>query len=88
MEIIQKNIEEISLPKIRTLKDAHAYIKEIDPNSAVTAFAIRTMVVSGEVPSMRIGKKYLIDVDLLLCYMKERMKSRKAVNTEETWIKE
>lgn len=57
------------MSKIRTIKAAHEEIKMQDPNTALTEFRIRQMVISGEIPSRKAGRKYLIDVDNLSEYM-------------------
>ena len=49
--------------KLRTLSEAYNYIKEQDPGTALTPWALRLMVVSGDVPCIKSGKKYLIDMD-------------------------
>jgi hypothetical protein len=58
------------MAKIRTLAEAYTYIKEIDPETAITRNALRRMVVSGNVPCVKAGKKYLIDMDVLFEYLK------------------
>lgn len=62
--------EEKYLPRIRTLTEAYSYIKEMDPDTAITPYALRRMVVSGKVPSTKAGKKYLIDMDVLFEFLK------------------
>lgn len=54
---------------LRTLSEAFKYIKEQDPKTALTPWALRLMVVSGEVPCIKSGKKYLIDMDGLVEYL-------------------
>jgi hypothetical protein len=61
---------ETNMPRIRTLTEAYNYIKEMDPETAITPHALRRMVVSGKVPSTKAGKKYLIDMDVLFDYLK------------------
>lgn len=51
--------------KYRTIKGAFAEIKERDPNTALTEYRIRQMVIEGEIPSKRAGNKYLLDIDCL-----------------------
>ena len=51
--------------RVRTIDGAVAYFKEQDPETALTKTAIRRLVVTGEVPSSRIGTKYLVDLDIL-----------------------
>ena len=51
--------------RMRTIDQAVAYIRAADPETALTKTALRRKVLSGAVPSIRAGKKYLIDLDRL-----------------------
>ena len=57
------------LPKLRTLSEAYKCIKEMDPDTAVSANYVRCLAISGKVPRIKCGRKYLIDVDVLLDYL-------------------
>lgn len=54
------------MPRIRTIKSALAEIKGMDSKTALTEYRIRQLVINGEVPSMKCGNKYLVDVDILM----------------------
>ena len=58
------------MPKIRTLTEAYDYIQKMDSETAITPNALRRMVVSGNIPCIKAGKKYLIDLDVLFEYLK------------------
>ena len=53
------------MAKFRTINQAYVCIKALDADTAITLHALRQLVVSGQMPSMRVGKKYLIDLDVL-----------------------
>jgi len=53
------------IPKMRTIGEAIAAMRKSDPNTAFTQTALRRLVRSGEIPSVRIGNKYLINLDTL-----------------------
>lgn len=53
------------MAKLRTLPKAYDYFKEKDPDSALTKNYFRTMVKTGAIPSVRLGKNFLIDVETL-----------------------
>lgn len=55
----------MALPRMRMMKEAFEEIKQTDPNTALTPNALRKMVVSGDIPSIRIGSRYLINLDHL-----------------------
>ncbi len=51
--------------RMRTIGETYNYIKEQDSETSITPFALRRMVLSGVIPSVRSGKKFLIDIDLI-----------------------
>jgi hypothetical protein len=53
------------MSRLRTLSETYQHLKALDSETAVTPNALRRMVVSGKLPCVRIGKKYLIDIDTL-----------------------
>ena len=50
---------------MRTIDEAAAFLRQADPNTAVTKTALRRLVRSGEIPSVRVGAKYLVDLGVL-----------------------
>lgn len=60
------------MPKMRTLPQAYREIIEQDPNTNFTLRALRRMVKNGEIPTVSVGNKKLLNLDLLLdklsCY--------------------
>lgn len=51
--------------RMRTIDEAAAFLRQADPNTAVTKTALRRLVTSGQIPSVRIGAKYLVDLGVL-----------------------
>ena len=62
------------MAKYRTIQQAFECIKALDAGTAITYHALRQLVVSGQIPSMRIGKKYVIDLDVLSVFMGAQVK--------------
>jgi hypothetical protein len=54
---------------MRGIKQAIEEIRESDPNTAFTEKALRRLVLTGAIPSVRIGAKYLINMDILNAYL-------------------
>ena len=58
---------------MRTLSAAFAWLRENDPETALTKTALRRLVLTGAIPSVRIGEgskpKYLISLDALSEYL-------------------
>lgn len=55
--------------RMRTISEAAKYFKEKDKGTSLTEFAIRTLVLSGKVPYVQIGRKYLLSLDRLEEYL-------------------
>ena len=56
------------MARMRTLTETAAYLKEQDPQTAVTLTALRRMVKTGEFPSVTVGVKRLINLDVLISH--------------------
>lgn len=54
------------VPRMRTLPKAYAEIKKMDPDTAFTMRVLRRMVINGELPTVEVASKKLINLDLLL----------------------
>ena len=48
--------------KIRTIDGAYKEIVDMDPDTAITKWAIRTAVSEGYIPSRRVGRKYVFNI--------------------------
>lgn len=57
------------MPKLRLISEAYTIIKAEDPESALTMNGLRTLVKSGKVPSCKIGRKTLVNIDVLKNYL-------------------
>lgn len=53
------------MARMRLIKEAIAELKAKDPDTAITAYALRRMVKSGQVPSINAGNRYLVNMDVL-----------------------
>ena len=62
--------------RMRTINEAAKWVKDTDPNTALTPTAIRRLVINGEIPSRRAGTKYLINLDTLELYMRGELQSQ------------
>lgn len=58
--------------RMRTINEAAAFLREADPQTAVTRTGLRRLVTSGQIPSVRIGAKYLVDLDVLDSFLAGR----------------
>ncbi len=65
------NCGTIELPQMRTIDEAYAEIKSLDSHTAITKNFIRTVIVGGKVPSIKAGRKYLVNMDTLKNYLYE-----------------
>lgn len=58
-----------NLPRMRGIKQAVEEIKAADPKTALTEKALRRLIISGDIPSVVVGRKYLINMDTLERYL-------------------
>lgn len=52
--------------RYRTIKGAVQELQAEDPNTEITEYLLRKLVISGEIPSLKTGKTYIVNVDELL----------------------
>jgi len=57
--------------RMRTINQAITEIKQADQNTAITERAIRRLITTNAVPSIKIGCKYLVDMDNLERYLSD-----------------
>ena len=50
------------------MSTAYEEIKAMDPDTAITKWAIRQAVTGGYIPCRRVGSKYVFNLDKLLEY--------------------
>ena len=58
--------------RMRTIPKAYEAIKELDPDSDFSIRMLRKLIKSGEIPTIKISNKLLVNLDLLIdklsCY--------------------
>ena len=54
-----------NIPIMRTINEAVLEIKKEDGNTAVTKNFVRNLVINKKIPSVKAGRKYLINIDVL-----------------------
>lgn len=70
----------IKIPKMRTVKEAVAEIKAYDSGTAITEYHIRQLVLSGVLPRVKAGKKFLINLDTLIEYLADPTAEKFRIN--------
>lgn len=63
--------------QVRTIKEAYAEIKANDPNTSLTLSGFRYLVVSGEIPSIKRGNRWLIDMAVVESYFRGEILPKK-----------
>ena len=61
----------MALPRMRGINEAIEEIKAEDKNSAVTIHFLRNLLKSGTIPCVRVGAKYLVNMEVLEEYLKD-----------------
>lgn len=60
--------------RMRGIEEGFKEIKANDPGTALTKTALRRLVTTGQLPSVKIGTKYLIDLDAVDQYFRGELK--------------
>lgn len=55
--------------RMRTIREASEHITSVDPETALTQTALRRLVKTGAIPSVRIGTKYLVALEAVEEYL-------------------
>ena len=64
------------MPRMRTAGKVLEIIKEEDPGTEVSIQYIRYLIKSGAVPSVTVGRKKLVDADMVIQHIAAAMPSR------------
>lgn len=52
--------------KIRSIKQAAEYFRQLDPETQITEYTLRKLIADGTIPSIKTGNKYLVNLDQVL----------------------
>ena len=66
--LIERAEERMLRPQMRTLDSGIKEIKAIDPNTQITKNALRTALLSGAIPSIKVGAKRIFDLNKVWDY--------------------
>ena len=71
----------MALPRIRGISEAVEELRAEDPKTALTVHALRFLVKTGHVPSVKVGNKYLINMAVLESYLANPTDTQKEIHT-------
>ena len=63
--------KDVRVPRMRTVNEAAQELKALDPHTAMTPYHIRRLCLTGILPTVKAGKKILLNLDTLLEYMQD-----------------
>lgn len=58
-----------TIPRMRTINEAAEELKALDPRTAMSPYHIRRLCLDGVIPTVKAGKKILLDLNTLIEYM-------------------
>ena len=76
-----------SVPRMRTISTAFAELRAIDNDTSITESGLRRLVREGKVPSVRVGRKILLNVDILIQFLSNDEVQQKDPEQEYTGIR-
>lgn len=53
----------MTLPRIRSMRKAYDEIVANDPETSISYYHFRHLVITGVIPSVKSGQRYLLDMD-------------------------
>lgn len=59
------------IPRMRTISEAARELKKIDGHSAVSEYYIKCLCLKGVVPTVKAGRKILVNFDMLLEFFRD-----------------
>ncbi|MBO5041005.1 MAG: DNA-binding protein [Clostridia bacterium] len=68
----------MSVPRMRTIAEAIEELRRDDPHTSVTPHFLRQIIAKGELPSIRAGRKILINLDTLSTFLSQPIPEAKA----------
>lgn len=71
--------------RARTIREAASYFRETDPQTCLTETAIRRLIRSETVPSVRVGRKYLVTVEALEAYLSGTTQPPAKTQSAKVW---
>lgn len=60
---------ENKLPRMRTIPKAYDELKRLDPDTCISMRTLRKIIGRGDVPTVKISNKVLVNFDLLISYL-------------------
>ena len=57
------------MPRIRTINQAYNLIKFEDPETGISEYMIKKLVMEGKIPSIKSGNRHYVDVDAVQNYI-------------------
>lgn len=84
------SINQHQTPLMRTISEAIQELKALDKNSAITPYFVRQLCIKGVLPTVKAGKKILLNFNDLLEYMNDptadKFKPRTEVTSEKIGV--
>jgi len=72
VDVIGHRRRKDTMARLRTINEAYAHLKQQDPGTGITLHFLRCLAVRGEIPTVRAGRKYLLDIDALSEHLTKR----------------
>ena len=82
---IYRTLGGVDVMRARTIREAASYFRETDPQTCLTETAIRRLICSGAVPSVRVGRKYLVTVEALEAYLSGNIQLPAKAQPAKVW---
>ena len=71
-----------SSARVRTIKDAVKYFKEMDPNTALRETALRRLI-KGDIPAVWVGRKQLVSIESIEEFLSGPSRESQPIDCEQ-----
>lgn len=63
--MLTRNIDK-EIPRMRSIPKAYQELKKLDPNTCISMRGLRKIISSGDIPTVKIENKVLVNLDFLI----------------------
>lgn len=72
-----------SSARVRTIKEAVKYFKEMDPNTALRETALRRLIKRGDIPAVWVGRKQLVSIESIEEFLSGPSRESQPIDCEQ-----
>ena len=68
MENVARIEQAITSPRVRTIREAAAFFRSLDSETAISENALRLAIKQGDIPCVSVGNRQLVALEVVAAY--------------------